>query len=241
MGINERESMTEKFKESAAKKDAVSVENTGNAPAAEGVSDIPSLTSPEVVEQYSSIEDFVGGAATMTDTVLATEISTFSKDASESAQRASNEVAAALVSAWACGKLLNEAKTRCGHRDFGEWRRNNLDAGVISERTSQRYMQLARHHASVKALLELSPGLRQAYIACGILPEPPEREQIEAGDAEDAKKKTLLSGVAGIQTRLRKIAILNVKLAASEKKELRSVKVEIDKFFKTILGRNQSK
>ena len=240
MGINQREMMKEKSRKTTPKK-VVSRKATRKAPVAEIVPDVLYLTSPEIVEQYSSIEDIVGGAEKMTDTELATEISVFSNDASESAHRAANEVAAALVSAWACGKLLNEAKTRFRHGDFGEWRKNNLDGEVISERTSQRYMQLAKHHTDVKALLELSPGLRQAYIACGILPEPPEREKNEAQDAEDAKRQTLLSSVTGIQKRLQQITILNVRLGASEKKQLRLAKAEIDKFFNTILGRNRSR
>jgi hypothetical protein len=105
----------------------------------------------------------------------------------------------------------------------------------MSERTSQRYMQLAKQCDNVRALLEWSPSLRQAYIACGILPEPPEREKEDEGDADAAMREALLSSITGIQKKLRLFSRLEGKLGAAEKTQLKLAKVEIDKFFDQIL------
>jgi hypothetical protein len=51
--------------------------------------------------------------------------------------------ASALVYAWASGKLLNIAKAKLGRGDFGAWRKEHL-GDDIAERTSQRYMRLAK-------------------------------------------------------------------------------------------------
>jgi|GEM_PF-4123777 len=88
----------------------------------------------------------------------------------------------------------------------------------------------------VKALLEWSPSLRQAYIACGILPEPPQRELEEAADSDEAKREALLSSITGVQKKLRLFTGLKGHLAADEKTQLKLAKKNIDAFFAQILG-----
>ncbi len=207
-----------------------------NAAEVEVVSDVPDLMSPGVVKQVLQVQDFVANSQQLKDSELARGISAFSKKASGFALDAVKAGASALVYAWACGKLLNATKAKVGHGKFGAWREKNLDAVVISERTSQRYMQLAKQCDDVKALLEWSPSLRQAYIACGILPEPPERDLDETGDSDEAKREALLSSITGVQKKLRLFAGLTGGLSVAEKTQLKLAKKEIDLFFKQILG-----
>ena len=172
----------------------------------------------------------------MTETELALGINAFSKQVAGFALEAVESGAAALVYAWACGKLLNSAKAKFGRGDFGEWRAGKLEPGVISERTSQRYMKLAKDWDDIRALLEWSPTLRQAYIACGVLPEPPERNVNDGEDAEAIKRQALLSSITGIQKKLRVFSGLKGKLGAAEKTQLKLAKMQIDEFFDQILG-----
>ena len=97
-------------------------------------------------------------------------------------------------------------------------------------------MQLAKQCDDVRALLEWSPSLRQAYIACGILPEPPERESGDETDSDEVKRQALLSSITGIQKKLRLFAGLKGRLGAAEKTQLTLAKRQIDEFFDQILG-----
>ncbi|MEI6819345.1 MAG: hypothetical protein WCL19_07055, partial [Verrucomicrobiota bacterium] len=124
---------------------------------------------------------------------------------------------------------------KLGRGDFGDWRKKHL-CDDITERTSQRYMQLAKRYEDVRALLEWSPSLRQAYIACGILPEPPERAADEESDADEIKRQALLSSITGIQKKLRLFYGLKGKLGAGDKTQLKLAKQQIDEFFQQILN-----
>jgi hypothetical protein len=199
------------------------------------VSDVPDLMPPEVMKQILQVQDFVGNSEHMTNAELARGISAFSKQASGFSLHALKAGASALVYAWACGKLLNTAKANLGRGDFGAWRDEHLGDDVLSERTSQRYMQLAKQSDNVKALLEWSPSLRQAYIACGILPEP-ERAGGDEGDSDEVKRQALLSSITGMQKKLRLFSGLKGKLGAAEKTQLKLAKREIDAFFDQILA-----
>jgi hypothetical protein len=223
-------------KSSGAKKQATKV-SSGRAKAKSvELEVVPNLMSPEMSKHLTKVEDFVRNSTHMTDTELARGINTYSKQASAFALDAVKSGTTALVYAWACGRLLNAAKEKFGRGGFGKWRADYLEPGVISERTSQRYMQLAAKNQEVRPLLEWSPSLRQAYIACGVLPEPPERETGDEEDTESSKRQELLSSITGIQKKLRLFSGLKGKLGAAEKNQLKLAKMEIDRFFDEILG-----
>lgn len=74
---------------------------------------------------------------------------------------------AAIVAAIECGKLLNKAKDSVKHGEWEKWLLDNC--GDISQETARKWMVLAKSNHGGN--LEDCNGLRQAYIACGILPE----------------------------------------------------------------------
>jgi len=89
---------------------------------------------------------------------------------------------AAVRSAIACGKMLDQAKRLIGHGRWLKWLSDNCSE--IDERTAQNWMRLSKtKHVSD---LENFANLRQAYIACGILPEP------------EAKTKAIGTGMVDI-------------------------------------------
>lgn len=75
---------------------------------------------------------------------------------------------AAVVAAIECGKLLAKAKDITGH---GKWEKWLADfCADIHANTARKWMLLAKAHHGVD--LESCRGIRQAYIACGIIPDP---------------------------------------------------------------------
>ena len=193
------------------------------------------LMRPEVVEQIAVVEDQMSQADSLSDSKLCNLIQRYAKQAAGYSGIAVKASASALVYAWACGKLLNAAKKKYGRNEFGRWRDANLVPYAMSERTSQRYMQLASLHDDVRALLEWNPGLRQAYIACGILPEPERAEGVE--DEEGTSKAlALLRSVTGLQKNLRVFADSGGKLGKAERRQLALVRDELNRFFDQILG-----
>ena len=205
--------------------------------------EVPNLQSPEVLKHIKKVEAIIKDveATIKSNKEIGAEpiippIKDFAIQATKLSRQAIQTGASVLVYAWACGKLLIAAKAKLGRSDFGEWRDKNLGPDVISERTSQRYMVLAKQCDDVKALLEWSPSLRQAYIACGILPEPPERENTDGIDSDQIKREALLASITGIQKKLRMFSGLKGKLGAADKTHLKLAKRQIDKFFEQILA-----
>lgn len=79
----------------------------------------------------------------------------------------------AIVAAIACGHLLIKAKTLVGHGKWEKWLLDNC--GDISQMTATKWMRLAKLNHGLD--LSNCQTLRQAYIACGILPEPKKTER----------------------------------------------------------------
>jgi hypothetical protein len=198
--------------------------------------DSPTPLAPEVLEKISAVELSLMQVAAMSETKLTTAIRRYSDQATRSARDAVTAGALGIVSAWACGKLLNEAKDKRFRGDFGSWRKQNFGDDVMSERTSQRYMKLARECNDVRDLLNMGASLRQAYVACGVLPEPPEREPVEKDESEAAKRQAFLASVTVVQKQLRTLAGFGGRLEEDERTQLTLARREIDAFFDQILG-----
>lgn len=140
-----------------------------------------------------------------------------------------------LVKAWHCGCLLNFAKEQHEHGEFEKWFHKTFPEHFLRLRTAQRYMKLAYTYTRLNDLIVSNSSLRQAYITCGILPEPPESEGPANKDRESAARVGLLKSVASVQTRLRRFSTRKVSLDDRTKKELVSAKAEIDELFKGLL------
>ena len=201
---------------------------------AEVVSEPPDLMTAEVKRQISAVEKQIKLVEDMSVGDLSDTIEIYADQAARYSQIALKSGASALVYAWACGKLLNAAKARLGRGDFGKWRTENLLSDSLSERTTARYMMLAKQCDDVKSLLEWSPSLRQAYIACGILPEP-ERTSAEEGEDTAPKTHALLTSLSGLQKNLRLFTGSGEKLGKADLTQLKLMRDELDRFFEQVI------
>jgi hypothetical protein len=167
---------------------------------------------------------------------LTKRILLYGKEAQKHYKATMQKGAQAIIFAWACGTTLNIAKAKLPHGQFGPWRAKLLKKSIFDVRTSQRYMDLAKKFTCVNDLTAWQPSLRQAYIACGILPEPPDTEKPAQIDKEAVARARLLKSVVNVQTLLRRFSTNNVSLDDESKKELVSAKAEIDELFKSLIG-----
>jgi len=212
-----------------------------------GIEDVTDLMTTAVVKQIADVESVIGQIDRMTEAKLAENIEGWASLAAEFSRQAVHAGASALVYAWACGKLLNEAKENLGHGGFGKWRKEHVESAGVSERTSTRYMKLAESCADVRGLLQWAPTLRQAYVGCGVLPPPQERDKDEPeGESSEEerhekdvrrKKEVLLASVSALQQRLHQGIGIKENLDASEVRQIKLARVQIDSFFDQILGK----
>ena len=85
----------------------------------------------------------------------------------------------ALAGALRTGALLSEVHRREGKSGFGPWVQKNCPELPLS--TAYRYWTLARKFPHVRTDKEIV-GLRQAYVAVGIIPEKPAEKKKKAPD-----------------------------------------------------------
>ncbi len=98
---------------------------------------------------------------------LSAEINAAFHDARATAASATTSAKQAVVRALECGRLLIRQKESLPHGDWQPWLSRNCPD--ISAPTARRYMRLAKR--SHEHSLEDATGLRQAYLATGVLPE----------------------------------------------------------------------
>lgn len=145
-------------------------------------------------------------------TQLAGEITDLYLSAEHKAKRAFETAGDAVNDALLCGKKLNEAKARLKHGEWLPWLRENCPE--ISEDKSERYRALA--NSAHDRNLEACASLRQAYIACGILPQPV--ATVRSNEPIDFKDLLRFAGFAA------KLTVENfnaVPLADDQKEQLR--------------------
>ena len=94
------------------------------------------------------------------------------------ADSATNEARAAITAAVQCGDLLTRQKASVPHGTWLDWLAAHCPD--ISAETARRYMRLSKR-SQVTDLTDAT-SLRQAYLATGVLPEEPPRDN-ETPDA----------------------------------------------------------
>ena len=166
---------------------------------------------------------------------LTSAIWKFVEDANEQASDAVASAGMAILNAWSCGSALIAAKGKVEHGKFEKWVEKEFSKIPLGLRTAQRYMQLARSYTRVEDLMVWNPSVRQAYIACGILPAPPEVETNSDKDSEVIARTGLLKSVHGVQNKLLRFSTQKIKIDSKTKKELITVKAEIDKLFRDLI------
>jgi len=203
MAAKPKKVATKKVRGKAPAKKAAARPGKVTAVELEVVATVPDLMPPEVSKQIDAVEKQLSQVGDMSGALLCNTVQHYAAQADRFARHAVRAGASTLVYAWASGKLLNAAKEKLGHGEFGRWRDANLVPAIISGRTATRYMQLATHCHDVRALLEWNPSLRQAYIACGILPDPSEADREEEEKEKPSAKQLLFTSLTHIQRDLR--------------------------------------
>lgn len=148
--------------------------------------------------------------------------------------------------AWITGKLILRAKSLLKKKgEFGDWCENNLvKPGLMSVKTAQRYMVVAKKWDSLDALLAGVPNLWGAYQDAGVLPVPddaddPENPEIP-GNADDTPNAPPASQVAEyvaefskLQKTLRRLGEMSAKVAAAvPKAEQEKIDLAIEQIIK---------
>jgi hypothetical protein len=127
----------------------------------------PITTEPETASADQPWLDAAALAALLPP-VLVAAINSGHKDIQAAAHTASRHTANALTGALRTGALLAEVHRREKKTGWGAWVEKNCPELPIS--TAYRYMGLARKFPHVRMGQEIT-GLRQAYIAVGMMPD----------------------------------------------------------------------
>ena len=96
----------------------------------------------------------------------------------------------AIEAAVKCGALLIEQKRNTPHGEFGNWLKQNCSH--ISHKTACAYMSLATKFT--RGLILNAKTVRQAYLAAGIIQEPPKEVR---DPSEDMDALIDLAGILG--------------------------------------------
>lgn len=130
----------------------------------------PKLVAPlEVLPPDTAAPDTQGA---MLSIDLSASINAAFATARTAADCATNEARAAITAAVQCGDLLTRQKASVPHGTWLDWLAAHCPD--ISAETARRYMRLSKR-SQVTDLTDAT-SLRQAYLATGVLPEPPPRD-----------------------------------------------------------------
>jgi hypothetical protein len=192
----------------------------------------------EIANDIAGVEAVLSNLATLTDADRLASLQKYARGAEGLTRLALTTGNRAVVHAWACGKLLNDAKARCGHGNFIPWLEENVLPLGGSKATCQRYMQLARKYADVRTLVSSHAILNDAYLACGILKEKKPAAASTApgaGNASNASsaaplKLALLAGVSALQAHLRRFVESGERLAEDDLNQFDLVMGELNQF-----------
>jgi hypothetical protein len=130
----------------------------------------PKLVAPiEVLPPDTTAPDTQGA---MLSIDLSASINAAFATARTAADSATSEARAAIIAAVQCGDLLTRQKASVTHGTWLDWLATHCPD--ISAETARRYMRLSKR-SQVTDLTDAT-SLRQAYLATGVLPEPPPRD-----------------------------------------------------------------
>jgi hypothetical protein len=201
-------------------------------------------------QELEEVEKLVIELPSINDEDLIKRIKNYSDRAEVRADEAVAAGSRAAICAWACGTILNRAKLKCGHGKFITWMEEHISSSGISLRTYQRYMKLARNHTCVRALIESKAGLKDAYVACGILQEPvkprDEADDCGGGDADQGGNppslvKALMSCATALQKGLLKFTTSGEVLSTPDLDKLSEVIKELTSLHEQLLHKATDK
>lgn len=145
---------------------------------------------------------------------------------------------------WAMGRALLMVKRALVHGQFENWLEGHREMLGFGKSSAENFMKLARNYPTAARFLEEELPLREMY----------ERDAASEGDdsssndeTEDqssraaslsSKTDTLLKSLTTVQKQLRHVSESDQRLDDDQLRQLKLVKMELDRFFEKIL--NQS-
>lgn len=239
------------------KKDG-SADPTSSAPPAEPQEAAGAVNAqapcPGLKSSFTSIESSVAEIEAMDLDGVQLALQASAEEHGKQVGLAVNASKVMLAHGWKIGHLLNHAKVLLKGNNttkFGPWRAKFLiRPGNVSEKTTQRYMALAKHWKDLASLLDCKANLWEAYQECGILAPYSEQSgnkeketksgqyHLEKFRKEYAKIQKLLSSI--LQHReaaLRKeIPSGDLLLPEEDRVQFKLVLEQINEFAKNLIG-----
>lgn len=212
------------------------------SPVADGVAihEVPAETAMDVIKD---VENILAGLSDHGDGELIKHIKDFAARVEGFTRKADEIGACALTYAWACGKLLNQAKESISHGGFMPWVDKHLTPVGFGVRTCQRYMKLARKWPELHALVEATPSLMEAYEASGIIRGPKtsadgDEESGEDSTADSSTKsqpgQKLLASFSSLQKNMDHFLSSGAVLSSEDIEQMKLALDEINRFWQQI-------
>ena len=147
---------------------------------------------------------------------------------------------------WATGRSLLMAKAELARGKFEAWLRRHRDTLGFGKSSAENYMKLARKFPTATLFLAEETPLRGLYS-----PKKSEDDGDNNAAPDDAptfepkrkfpgpsRTEALMKSLTGLQKRLRLVTESDVRITGDQLVQLKLVKTEIDRFFKTILSQH---
>ena len=206
------------------------------ADTADPLTEAPDFQLSTIQTEISEVETLIQSVEQMPENLLLDRIKLASARVDDYTFKARLSTAQSLLYVWATGTMLNATKKKLGHGHFSKWCHTHIvTAGIMSERTCQRYMKLATENPDISAFLEQGKSIRQSYIAAGVIAEP---EEAPAATEKNGAPKShaLMSALSGLQKKLRLFSTSAERLTTEERNQLKLMKIELDRFFAQALA-----
>lgn len=147
---------------------------------------------------------------------------------------------------WATGRVLLLVKAALKHGQFEEWLGRHREALGFGKSSAENFMKLARGYPTAGRLLEEELPLREMYGRevdqkddDPTTTEDPEVPNRRAGGLP-SKTDALMKIMTSVQKQLRLVSESDQRLNDDQLRQLKLVKVELDRFFEKILNQPQS-
>lgn len=147
---------------------------------------------------------------------------------------------------WAMGRVLLMVKTALKHGPFEAWLEGHREMLGFGKSSAENYMKLARDYHTTGRFLEVELPLREMYGRevdqnddDPTTTEDPEVPDRRAG-GPPSKTEALLRTLTTVQKQLRHVSESDQRLDDDQLRQVKLVKVELDRFFEKILNQPPS-
>jgi len=147
---------------------------------------------------------------------------------------------------WATGRVLMMVKRSLKHGQFENWLQEHREVLGFGKSSAENFMKLARNYPTAARFLEEELPLREMYERDAALEGDDSSSNDETEDQSSraaslsSKTDTLLKSLTTVQKQLRHVSESDQRLDDDQLRQLKLVKVELDRFFEKILNQPQS-